>query len=98
MKEIELSFCKDYRLSGSEIPIFSHREHGGDKSVFLRLVRYVGEIALSLGKGIVCQEVTSLFFLTESAEVTSLFSASRTVWEEIALLLLSPLSPSAFSA
>ena len=50
--EIGSSLCKDYRLSGSEIPIFSHRERGGDKSVFLCLVRYVGEIALSLGKGV----------------------------------------------
>ena len=66
MEEIELSFCKDYRLSGSDIPVFSRRERGGDKSVFLRLVRYVGEIALLLGKGIVLQEVTSLFFLAEA--------------------------------
>ena len=36
------------------------------------------EIALSLGKGIVFQEVTSLFFHAEDAEVTSLLFCVKT--------------------
>ena len=103
MGKIGSSLCKDYRLSGSEIPIFSHRERGGlavgakVTSLFFSLPHRVERNRIIILKKVttsLCSAPRSLRNLCEKINTQavkkgdkSVFSISRAVREEIVLLL-----------